>query len=111
MSAPSIGLFQSLAERLGPLPVQWVYGNWPAGNLKPWQQVLDTHRLEERECGFVALGKNAADITLTRDMMLLYAEGIRKFVLVASDSDYATRLLVVFTRMHRGGGSWLRWCS
>lgn len=90
MPAQSIGLFQSLAERLGSLPVQWVYGNWPAGNLKPWQQVLANHRLEERECGSMAYGKNAADITLTRDTMLLYAEGIRKFVLVASDSDYTT---------------------
>lgn len=88
MQAHSIGLFQSLAERLGSLPVQWVYGNWYAGNLKPWQQVLATHRLEKRKCGSMAYGKNAADITLTRDTMLLYAEGIRKFVLVASDSDY-----------------------
>lgn len=88
MPAQSIGLFQSLAERLGSLSVQWVYGNWPEGNLKPWQQILSSHRLEKRECGPVAYGKNAADITLTRDIMLLYAEGIRKFVLVASDSDY-----------------------
>jgi len=88
MPAPSIGLFQSLAERLGPLSLQWVYGNWAAGYLKSWQQVLSDHRLEARECGSVTPGKNAADITLTRDMVLLYTEGIRTFVLVASDSDY-----------------------
>lgn len=88
MPAPSIGLFQSLAERLGPLPVQWVYGNWPAGYLKAWQQVLSSHRLEPRECGPVTPGKNTADIALVVDAMEVYTKGIRKFVLVASDSDY-----------------------
>ena len=88
MPAQSIGLFQSYAERLGPLPIQWVYGNWSAGYLKPWQQVLASHRLEARECSPVTPGKNTADISLVVDAMDLYAEGIRKFVLVASDSDY-----------------------
>lgn len=88
MPAHSIGQFQSLAERLGPLPLQWVYGNWSAGCLKSWQQVLSSHRLEARRLRRGTFGKNGADIALTVDAMLLYGEGVRKFVLVASDSDY-----------------------
>ena len=86
--ASSIGLVQSLAERLGTLSLQWVYGNWAAGYLRSWQQILFNHRLEAVACESVTPGKNAADIAVTRDSMLLYMKGIRKFVLVASDSDY-----------------------
>lgn len=86
--ASSIGAIQSVAERLGPLSLQWVYGNWASGYLKPWQQVLSSHRLEARRLRRGTFGKNGADIALTVDAMLLYGEGVRKFVLVASDSDY-----------------------
>ncbi len=88
MPAQSMSLFQSYAERLGPLPLHWVYGNWAAGYLKSWQQILRDYRLEARHCRPVAFGKNGADIALTVDAMLLYDEGVRKFVLAASDSDY-----------------------
>ena len=88
MSSQSISGLQSYAERLGPLSIQRVYGNWSSGHLVKWQQILAEHRLEPRHCGSVSPGKNAADIALTRDVTLLYTEGMRKFVLVASDSDY-----------------------
>lgn len=86
--ASSMKRIQSVAEQLGPFPIQWVYGNWAASYLKAWQQLLVSHRLEARECDPVTPGKNTADIMLVVDAMELYAEGIRKFVLVASDSDY-----------------------
>ena len=83
-----IGVFQSHAEWLGSLSVQHVYGNWSSGRLGGWERVLASHRLEACHCGPVAPGKNGADIALTRDATLLYTQGMRKFVLVASDSDY-----------------------
>lgn len=95
MPAHSISLFQFYAERLGSRPLQWVYGNWEAGNLAKWQAVVSEYRLEARHCGPVTPGKNAADIALTVDAMLLYGEGVRKFVLVASDSDYTPLVAVL----------------
>ena len=48
-----------------------------------------SHRLEACHCGPVAPGKNGADIALTRGYYVaVWRQGIRKFVLVASDSDY-----------------------
>ncbi len=95
MPAQSMSLFQSYAERLGTLPLHWVYGNWAANTLKSWQQILRDYPLEARHCRPVALGKNGADIALTVDAMLLYDEGVRKFVLVASDSDYTPLIEVL----------------
>jgi NYN domain/OST-HTH/LOTUS domain len=50
--------------------------------------ILASHRLEPRHHGQVAAGKNATDIALVVTVMHLYMQGLRKFCIVASDSDY-----------------------
>jgi len=87
-SSKSIGFIQSHAERMGALLVQIVLGNWSSGCLHGWESLLTSHRLEPRHHGQVAAGKNATDIDLTVTVMHLYSCGIRKFCIVASDSDY-----------------------
>jgi uncharacterized LabA/DUF88 family protein len=88
ISPKSIGFIQSKAERLGALLLQHVLGNWSSGRLGGWERILAPHRLEPHHHGQVAAGKNATDIDLVVTVMHLYMQGIRKFCIVASDSDY-----------------------
>ena len=88
ISPKSIGFIQSQAERLGALLLQHVLGNWSSGCLGGWEHILTPHRLESHHHGQVAAGKNATDIDLVVTVMHLYMRGIRKFCIVASDSDY-----------------------
>ena len=88
ISPRSIEFIQSKAERLGALRLQLVLGNWSSSCLGGWERILTPHRLEPRHHGQVAAKKNATDIDLAVAVMHLYILGIRKFCIVASDSDY-----------------------
>lgn len=75
--------------RLGTVNPQLVYGDWSSRYLRGWRSILTLYGLDARHHGAVASsGKNASDIALVVDAMLLYSAGTRRFSLAATDSDY-----------------------
>lgn len=74
---------------LGTVDPRRVYGDWSSRYLRGWRSILTLYGLEARHHGVVASsGKNATDIALVVDAMLLYSAGTRRFSLAATDSDY-----------------------
>ncbi len=84
---------------LGTVNPRCVYGDWSSPYLRGWGSILTLYSLEARHHGSVASsGKNATDIALVVDAMLLYSTGFRRFSLVATDSDYTPLVKVLRSR-------------
>lgn len=84
-----MAFIESQTLRFGTVNPRRVYGDWSSRYMRGWRSILALYGLEARHHGAVASsGKNAADIALVVDAMLLYHAGTRRFSLVASDSDY-----------------------
>lgn len=85
-----MAFIQSKVLQFGTLKHRRVYGNWSTGHLKGWETILTLYSLEVRHYGPVASGKNATDIALVVDALLLHSTGTgtRKYFLAAADSDY-----------------------
>jgi NYN domain len=85
-----MAFIQSQVSRLGMVNPRRVYGDMFSGDLKRWKSIFALYSLEARHHGSVNASKtkNATDIALVVDAMLLYSQGMRKFFLVSSDSDY-----------------------
>ncbi|MEB2843602.1 NYN domain-containing protein [Rhizobiales bacterium RZME27] len=85
------GLFKEIAK-LGDATVRRIYGDFSAGQCRPWVDVLARHSINPQQVFAYTTGKNACDIALAIDAMdILHRGGIDGFCLVSSDSDF-TRL-------------------
>lgn len=73
----------------GRIVVKRAYGNWKKDTLKNWENELKRLAIKaEQQFDYVS-GKNATDMALVIDTMVLLHRGIYDgFVIVASDSDY-----------------------
>ena len=73
----------------GRIVVKRAYGNWKKDTLKNWETELKRLAITaEQQFDYVS-GKNATDMALVIDTMVLLHRGIYDaFVIVASDSDY-----------------------
>ena len=85
------GLFEEVAK-FGEASVRRIYGDFSAGQLKSWADVLQKHAIDPYQQFAYTKGKNASDIALVIDAMdLLHSGRFDGFCLVSSDSDF-TRL-------------------
>lgn len=93
------GLFKEIAK-LGDATVRRIYGDFSAGQCKPWTDVLARHAIIPQQVFAYTAGKNACDIALAIDAMdILHSGRVDGFCLVSSDSDF-TRLA---TRIRENG--------
>ena len=76
------------AGKFGGVTVRRVYGNWTQASMKPWQVVAAHYNILTIHYQPPISGKNATDIKLVVDAMELWHDGMRRFCLVSSDSDY-----------------------
>ena len=76
------------AGRFGGVTIRRVYGNWAHSSMKPWQNIATHYNMLPVHYQPPISGKNATDIKLVVDAMELWHEGMRRFCLVSSDSDY-----------------------
>jgi uncharacterized LabA/DUF88 family protein len=85
------GLFEEVAK-FGEASVRRIYGDFSAGQLKSWAEILQKHAIDPYQQFAYTKGKNASDIALVIDAMdLLHSGRFDGFCLVSSDSDF-TRL-------------------
>ncbi len=85
------GLFEEVAK-FGEASVRRIYGDFSAGQLKSWADILQKHAIDPYQQFAYTKGKNASDIALVIDAMdLLHSGRFDGFCLVSSDSDF-TRL-------------------
>ena len=85
------GLFLEIAK-LGEASVRRIYGDFAAGAMRGWAEVLPRHAIVPHQNFAYTTGKNSADIALVIDAMdLLHSGRFDGFCLVSSDSDF-TRL-------------------
>lgn len=85
------GLFLEIAK-LGEASVRRIYGDFAAGAMRGWSEVLPRHAIVPHQNFAYTTGKNSADIALVIDAMdLLHSGRFDGFCLVSSDSDF-TRL-------------------
>ena len=85
------GLFEEVAK-FGEASVRRIYGDFSAGQLKSWTDILQKHAIDPYQQFAYTKGKNASDIALVIDAMdLLHSGRFDGFCLVSSDSDF-TRL-------------------
>ncbi len=72
----------------GGATIRYVYGNWSHSTLHPWVAAASRYSFRTMHYAHPVSGKNATDIALTVDAMALFAQGIRHFCVVSSDTDY-----------------------
>ena len=76
------------AGKFGGVTVRRVYGNWAQPSMRSWQGIASHYSMLTVHYQPPVAGKNATDIKLVVDAMELWHEGMRRFCLVSSDSDY-----------------------
>lgn len=76
------------AGKFGGVTVRRVYGNWAQPSMRSWQAIASHYNMLTIHYQPPVAGKNATDIKLVVDAMELWHEGMRRFCLVSSDSDY-----------------------
>ena len=88
----SIGAIPSVLEEVakyGIASVKRVYGDWSSETLKNWREVLLPHAITPVQQFAYTKGKDATDMILIIDaMVLLYAGALDGFCIVSSDSDF-----------------------
>lgn len=76
-------------KSLGEAGARRVYGDWSAGGLNAWSQLIPRLGLVARQVSANIKGKNASDIGMVIDAMdLLHRNIFDQFVIVSSDSDF-----------------------
>ncbi len=77
------------AGKFGCITIRRVYGNWALPTMQRWQEMITHYGMTPIQHQLPTVGKNAADIALTVDAIeLFHNNGIKRFCLVSSDSDY-----------------------
>jgi hypothetical protein len=78
------GLFEEVAK-FGEASVRRIYGDFSAGQLKSWADILQEHAIDPYQQFAYTKGKNASDIALVIDAMdLLHSGRFDGFCLVSS---------------------------
>lgn len=81
------------ASKMGDVVIRQVYGNWAATSMHPWKEMMTRYALEQMGNIPANAGRNATDIALVIGAMDLLYRGVRRFCLVAGDSDYLPLVL------------------
>jgi hypothetical protein len=76
------------ASTFGAVTIRRVYGNWAHSSMNHWHEVASHYAITPVHYQPPVSGKNATDIKLVVDAMDLYRDGLRRFCLASSDSDY-----------------------
>jgi hypothetical protein len=83
------------AEKLGEVIIRWIYGDWSDRKFyRRWNDALIQHALEPVHCRKITPSKNGSDIALVVGAMNVFcSNNIKRFCIVASDSDYMPLVL------------------
>jgi len=76
------------ASTFGAVTVRRAYGNWTHPSMNHWHDIASHYTIIPIHYQPPVSGKNATDIKLVVDAMDLYRDGLRRFCLASSDSDY-----------------------
>jgi len=101
VSHASIGMMLSELSRYGVANIRRAYGDWASASLKGWKGKLHEHAIQPMQQFSYSKGKNATDMALTIDaMVLLYTQKLDAFCIASSDADFTPLVMQLRANGH-----------
>ena len=101
VSHASISMMLSELSRYGVANIRRAYGDWASASLKGWKGKLHEYAIQPMQQFSYSKGKNATDMALTIDaMVLLYSQKLDAFCIASSDADFTPLVMQLRANGH-----------
>ena len=101
VSHSSISMMLSELSRYGVANIRRAYGDWASASLKGWKGKLHEYAIQPMQQFSYSKGKNATDMALTIDaMVLLYTQKLDAFCIASSDADFTPLVMQLRANGH-----------